>query len=116
MSTMTLPAKSESLQQSTGTASASLFSAAIGSFSVAGLTILSSASASFKTWLAFYKPAGALSGIAALAVFIWIASWLILDRLWRKRTIDLRKIAGISALLLLLSLFGTFPPIYELFH
>jgi len=35
-----------------------------------------------KSGMVFYKPTGPLSGVTTTAVVVWLAAWLVLDRVW----------------------------------
>jgi len=113
-----------SLQESTpqhptsrpnGSAAAAILAAGIGSILLTILTIAADHSAGLKTLLSFYRPTGPLSGVTTTAVIAWVVAWIILDRLWFRRDVSLRKISIVSIALLILSLLGTFPPIGDLF-
>jgi len=68
-----------------------------------------------KGLLAFYAPAGSLSGKAAISVLVFIGARLVLDRAWRTRAIDTRRCIVWSALMVASGLVGTFPPFFYLF-
>ena len=115
---MTLP--KELIQQDpplhpNGPAAAAILAAGIGSISLAIITIAADQSAGLKTLLTFYKPTGPLSGVTTTALGVWVLTWLILDRLWHRLELPLRKINIASIALLFLSFLGTFPPIGDLF-
>ena len=115
---MTLP--KELIQQDpplhpNGPAAAAILAAGIGSISLAIITIAADQSAGLKTLLTFYKPTGPLSGVTTTALGVWVLTWLILERLWRRRELPLRKINIASIALLILSFLGTFPLIGDLF-
>jgi membrane associated rhomboid family serine protease len=97
-----------------GSGAAAILAAGIGSFAVALLAIASDKYALVKNLFVFYKPTGALSGEATVAIFFWLAAWAILDWRWRKRTVSLPRINVIALVLLGLSLLLTFPPIGDL--
>jgi len=75
-----------------GPAAAAILAAGIGSISLAIITIAADQSAGLKTLLTFYKPTGPLSGVTTTALGVWVLTWLILDRLWHRRELPLRKI------------------------
>ncbi|MGA2351669.1 MAG: hypothetical protein ABSF70_14640 [Terracidiphilus sp.] len=97
-----------------GSGGAAILSTGIGSFAVASFAIAADKSAFVKNLFVFYKPTGALSGETTVAVFLWLATWAILDWRWRKRTVSLRRINVVALGLLGLSLLLTFPPISDL--
>jgi hypothetical protein len=115
---MTLPR--ELIQQDpplrpNGSAAAAILAAGIGSISLAIITIAADQSAGLKVLLTFYKPTGPLSGVTTTAIAVWFLTWFILDWLWHRRNLPLRKINIASITLLVLSLLATFPPIGDLF-
>jgi len=63
--------------------------------------------------MAFYRPAGPLSGRTILAVVLWLASWLVLHILCKNRRIDFFKVSMWTLLFVALGLVGTFPPPFE---
>ena len=113
-----------SLQESTpqhptsrpnGSAAAAILAAGIGSILLTILTIAADHSAGLKALFTFYKPTGPLSGVTTTAVVAWVLAWFILDRLWFRRDVSLRKVNIVSIVLLVLSLLATFPPIGDMF-
>jgi hypothetical protein len=98
-----------------GSGAAAVLAAGIGCFALALLAIAADNSLSLKALLVFYKPTGVLSGVTTVAILVWLASWGVLERRWKKRTVALGRIAGVALALLCLSLLLTFPPIADLF-
>lgn len=98
-----------------GSGAAALLSAAIGSFALAVLAIAGDQSASIKAHLSFYKPTGPLSGVTTTAILIWLATWVILNRRWHKKSVALKPISAAALVLLTLSIALTFPPLADLF-
>ena len=98
-----------------GPAAAAILAAGIGSFALGVLTILGDRSVASKSFLAFYRPTGALSGVTTVAIAVWLAAWVLLDRLWKDRNVSLKKVNVVSVVLLALSFLATFPPMTNLF-
>ena len=98
-----------------GSAAAAVLSAGIGSFALAFITVLADHSAAFKLLLTFSKPVGPLSGVTTIAVVFWIAAWIFLDLLWKRRELPLSRIGWGAIALFVLSLLLTFPPLADLF-
>jgi hypothetical protein len=98
-----------------GCGAAAIFSAGVGCFAVAVLAIVADKSALIQRRLVFYKPTGPLSGVTTVALVIWLITWAILDRNWRKKTVAEGRIHAIAFALLALSLLLTFPPMGDLF-
>jgi len=90
-----------------------MLSAAIGSLALAILAIAGNKSLAIKNTLNFYKPTGPLSGVTTVAIFVWLLTWLILDRRWGKRSVTMRRINTVSIGLLVLSILLTFPPVVD---
>ena len=100
---------------SNGSGAAAISSGAIGSLALATLAMAADKSATIKNLLAFYKLTGPLSGVTTVAVLIWLAVWVILERRWKNRNVALGPIIAISAALLGVSLLLTFPPFADIF-
>ena len=65
--------------------------------------------------MVFYKLTGPLSGVTTTAVVVWLAAWLVLDRVWRKKSVALGRISVAALVLLGLAVLLTFPPVADLF-
>jgi hypothetical protein len=98
-----------------GSGAAAILAAGIGSFALAVLACAGDKLAAVKNSLIFYKPTGPLSGVTTTAIFIWIATWGILEWRWRNRSVGVGLISVIALALLGLSLVLTFPPVVDLF-
>jgi hypothetical protein len=98
-----------------GPVAAMLLATGIGSLVLAILVIVAEANESFATSLAYSERVGPLSGKTIWAVVAFLVSWGGLTALLRKREVDLRTIAIVSAVLIGLALIGTFSPFFELF-
>jgi hypothetical protein len=97
-----------------GPAAAAILAAGIGSFALALTTVLADRSAAFKLLLTFSKPVGPLSGVTTIAIVLWIAGWIFLDLLWKRRELPLARIGWVAIVLFALSLLLTFPPLADL--
>mgnify|MGYP001566084613 FL=1 len=97
-----------------GPGAAAILAAGIGCFLIGLFFLFAEASPTAKSFFTFYKPSGALSGITTSAVVIWLVSWLLLSRAWRKRNVNMWWINLTAFLLLALSLLLTFPPVIEM--
>jgi hypothetical protein len=98
---------------SNGALWAAILASGIGGFAVGLVVILNEAGIFAAPTL--YGPAGGVSGRTTIAAVIWLFSWLVLHRRWRNRDVEGRRITGISLVLVLLGLLGTFPPVWALF-
>ena len=96
-----------------GPAAAAILSAGIGCFALAVLAFAGDKSSVMKSWFAFYKPTGPLSGVTTSAILIWIFTWGVLNWRWRKSTVAAGRVSAIALALLALSLLLTFPPFVD---
>lgn len=98
-----------------GSGAAAVLSAGVGCFVLAVLAIAGDTSARIRSGLIFYKPTGPLSGVSTVAILIWLVAWSVLERRWRRKNVNLRRINIFAFLLLGVSFLLTFPPVAELF-
>lgn len=98
-----------------GSGAAAILAAGIGAFALAVLAIVADKSSSIQRLMVFYKPTGPLSGVTTVAILLWLATWLILEWLWRNRTVALGRASAVALILLGLSLLLMFPPFLQLF-
>lgn len=98
-----------------GAAAAAILAAGIGCFVLGLLTTLAAASTALNRALAFYGPAGPLSGKTTVAVLLWLIAWAVLHRWWRARQVNFARLFMATLILIALALLGTFPPFYEAF-
>lgn len=96
-----------------GPAGAVVVSATIGVFLLGLATTLASAIPAVKSALDWWSPTGPLAGKAGVAVIGWVASWILLHRLWMKRDVSFRRIWAASILLFGLGMILMFPPVFE---
>jgi fluoride ion exporter CrcB/FEX len=112
---MTSTSGTRSMSLPNGPAVAAILAAAIGCFAFGVLAVLGDQSAAIKRALTLYRPTGVLSGVSTVAVLAWLASWLLLELRWRRRTVNASRICAVSMVLLVLALLLTFPPFADLF-
>jgi hypothetical protein len=101
-----------------GLGAAAMLAAAIGVFALGLLTVLGEASVGLHDWLEsweFDQGVGPLAGKTIVAVIVWIVSWVALSLGLRGKEVDLRKWIWPSAVLGILGVLGTFPPIFTAF-
>ena len=98
-----------------GSGAAALLAAGIGAFALAILAIAGDQIAGFKRLMIFYRPTGPLSGVTTTAIAVWLVAWGLLESRWRRRTVEIGKIAAAALVLLVLGLLLTFPPLADLF-
>jgi len=99
-----------------GPAAAAILSAAAGCAFVGILSVVAGASKPIAKVLTFYLPTGSLSGVSSVAILLWLATWVILAKRWRIRTVAIGKVNAMAFLLLALGILLTFPPFAEFLH
>jgi hypothetical protein len=103
------------LEAPNGSAWAALVAAGIGGAVFGVITDISEISKPAAKALAWYKPAGALSGVAICAVLVWGVAWALLHARWRsKRLARQGLLTTVTVLLSVVAIVTTFPPFYEL--
>jgi hypothetical protein len=110
-----MTAVKRAFERPNGSAAAALVAGGLGSFAVGLMTVLAEASDGLRSALAFYPPAGPLSGKTTVAVAIWLVAWAVLGRLWGDKDVDFDRAATWAFVLLGAGLVATFPPFFELF-
>lgn len=100
---------------STGPAAAAIIASGIGVLTLGILTTGAEFSASLKNALNFYNPAGPLSGKTTVSVIVWLASWILLNSIWKNKQYNLGKAFTITMVLIVAGFALTFPPIFDLF-
>jgi hypothetical protein len=100
---------------SNGAGAAALLAAGWGALVLAVVALVADKAPAVKAALNIWKPTGPLSGVTTLAVVVWLASWLVLDRWWSGKTVNLSRMAAVALTLLGLSVVLTFPPVVDLF-
>jgi hypothetical protein len=94
---------------------AALLATGLGSLVLAILVVIAEASESFANSLAYNERVGPLSGKVIWAVVAYVASWLVLWGILRRRDFPLATAAVACAILVGLALIGTFSPFFQLF-
>jgi hypothetical protein len=107
--------RSSVTEKTSGSAAAALLSAGIGIFTLGVLTTLKASSDAIKKILSFYPPTGPLSGQTTVAVAVWLAAWVLLGLVWKKREIGLRRILVVLIVLIAVGFLACFPPLFEAF-
>jgi hypothetical protein len=96
-----------------GRGAAVVLAAAIGCFALALLALAGDASKTVSAALNFWSPTGPLSGVTGVAILIWLATWLLLSRLWATREVNVVRINLASFAMFAAALLITFPPIMD---
>lgn len=97
-----------------GSVAAAILAAGIGFLTLALITVVSDHSAALKALLTFSKPVGPLSGVTTAAIVLWVATWGLLDLVWKRRELPIGRIGWLTIALFVLSLLLTFPPLGDL--
>jgi hypothetical protein len=96
-----------------GQGAAAVLAAGTGCFVLALLALAGDASKTISAFLNFWNPTGPLSGVTCVAIVIWLATWLLLSRLWAMRDVNLARINAISFAMFAAAFLITFPPIMD---
>ena len=105
----------DSQQECNGGALAALVAAGVGCAFMGLSYTAATASASLARHLAWYAPAGALSGMSIATIAIWLAVWAVLHFRFAKRNVSVRNAVLLAGSLLIFGLIFTFPPVARLF-
>ena len=97
-----------------GFGAAAIVAAGVGSFLLAATAIAADKSAAIKSMMNFYRPTGPLSGVTTTAVVAWLVVWIVLERRWRNRNVEMKRVGAVAITFLVLGLLLTFPPIADL--
>jgi hypothetical protein len=97
-----------------GSGAGAVLAAGIGCFVLGLLSFAGDKSPAIKSALVFYKPTGALSGVTAVAIVVWLLSWALLEWRWRRLDVKLSSVCLWAFSLLALSFLLTFPPFVDL--
>ncbi len=97
-----------------GPSAAAVLAAGIGLAATGIVSTLAEAIASFSKALTWSKPVGALSGKTIIGIVIWLIAWLILGLAWKDRDVNFRPVVVVSAILLVVGLLFTFPPVFDM--
>ena len=98
-----------------GAAPAAVLTVGIGCFVLGLITTLAAASRPVATALAFYGPAGPLSGKSTLAVVVWLVAWAVFHKRWKNTQVNFSGVFVATLIPIALGLLGTFPPFFERF-
>jgi hypothetical protein len=97
-----------------GPAAAAILAAGVGCGTLGILAFAGDASDAIGRMLNLYNPTGTLSGVTTIAIIVWLAAWLLLNRAWRVRSVALGWINVASFALLAVGFLLTFPPFMDL--
>lgn len=94
---------------------AAMIASGIGSLTLGIMIILAEVSPAIKTALTLNKAVGPLSGKTTVAVIAFLVSWLVLHYIFRGKAVALGTSFIVAAVLLVLGLLLTFPPVFMSF-
>lgn len=98
-----------------GPGAAAILAAGIGCAAVGILALAAEISSALHDLLNFYNPVGPLSGKTTVAIVVWLAAWYVLSRLWRTKTVAMKKVNLAAFILLAVGFLLTFPPFWSPF-
>lgn len=101
--------------KSDGPVAAAIIAGGVGAFALGLFTILSEASASFKTFVTLNDGVGSLSGKAVFTVVAWLVAWAVLHVALRTKSMDAMKATLIALVLVAVGVVATIPPIFTMF-
>jgi hypothetical protein len=96
-----------------GPAAACILATAMGCFSLGVLALAGDAVPAISHALNIWNPTGPLSGVTGVAVLVWIASWIVLARLWERRSVNVARINLAAAAMIVAAALLTFPPFMD---
>jgi hypothetical protein len=98
-----------------GPAAAAILASGIGVFVLGLLTTIAASSASFADDINIKNRVGPLSGKTTFAVIAWLVAWALLAPVLWKRDTPMNYVVGLTTVLIVAGLIGTFPKFYDLF-
>ena len=98
-----------------GPVAAAMIAGGIGSATTGLMTVLAEGSNAISRALAWWPPAGPLTGKALTGVVAFFVAWTVLHAVFRGRNVDFVRVTAITVILLSLGVLGTFPPVFGLF-
>jgi hypothetical protein len=99
----------------TGPAFAGVVAAALAIATLGLVATLAEVFDGFGDWLSFTSGSGMISGEVILAAAVYFLSWAVLAFFWRRSNPPLPLVVGISALLAIAGVLGTFPLFFRMF-
>jgi hypothetical protein len=95
-----------------GAAMAAVLASAIGAFAMGAFVLLNEAGVFSAPTL--YRPAGGVTGRTTFAAIVWLIAWGVLHARWKSRDVAARPVIIWTAVLVVLAILGTFPPVWGL--
>lgn len=100
------------LADTNGAAMAAVLGAGIGSSAMGAFVLLNEAALFVAP--ALYGPAGGVTGRTTFATIVWLLAWGALHARWRSRDVAPGPVFTSTAVLVVLALLATFPPLWGL--
>jgi len=98
-----------------GPIAAAILAGGVGCLALGVFTTLAEASTSIKDWLQWSDRVGPLSGKTAMAVLVWLVSWVVLHVVYRDTPFETRRALTFALVLVALGVVGTFPSFFQAF-
>jgi hypothetical protein len=98
-----------------GPIAAAILAGGVGALAMGVVTTLSEASAGFSNALKWNNAVGPLSGKTIVTVLVWLAAWVVLHLVYRRKSYETRRALTISLILITLGVLGTFPTFFQAF-
>ena len=96
-----------------GSAGAAILAGGAGCCLLGMLSCAADLSKNLAVLMVFYPPAGPLSGVTTVSSLLWLATWFILARRWRDKTVAIGKVNAAAFALVGFGLLLTFPPFVD---
>ena len=112
MVTVSRSEPSTTLTVANGAAMAAVLGAGIGSFAMGAFVLVNEAGLFAAP--ALYAPAGGVTGRTAFAAIVWLIAWGGLHARWKSREVAPGAVFTWTAVLVVLAILGTFPPVWGL--
>ena len=104
--------QSAALADTNGAAMAAVLGAGIGSFAMGAFVLLNETGLFAAPTL--YGPAGGVTGRTTFATIVWLLAWTVLHARWKSREVAPGPVFTWTAVLVVLAILGTFPPLWGL--
>ena len=108
-------ADAEPIGRHSGPAAAVVLAAGIACFTLGLLSILTAASGAVSDAMTLSDRVGDVSGLSVVTAATYFLAWGALAIVWRRANPPLGRVAAASGALVGVGLFGTFPPIFNVF-
>ena len=107
-----LHSQATAVAETNGAAMAAVLGAGIGSAAMGVFVLLNEAGVFAAP--ALYGPAGGVTGRTTFATIAWLIAWGVLHARWKSRDVAPGPVFSATAILVVLAIIGTFPPVWGL--